>query len=115
MIATFIDLNGQTFVREIKKLEKIIKYASTTADATKLIEAFFEKKELPRPVTKTQIYILQTVTNNIPLYKEVLDEWQDAAPVVSTRPAVIIEQPKKVENKVVVDSAFDEMYKRLKG
>lgn len=115
MIATFIDLTGQTFVREIKKLEKVIKYASTTADATKLVEAFFEKKDLPRPVTRTQIYILQTVTNNIPLYKEVLDNWQDAAPAVSTKPAFMVEPPKKVETITPIDSAFDEMYKRLKG
>lgn len=115
MIGTFIDLTGQTFVREIKKLEKIIKYVSSNLTSDEMIKALFEQREIPKATTRTQTYVLQSVTNNIPVYKEILEPYTNAA-TIAPKPIVMTKEDKvTVQPTLTVDTSFEDMYKKLKG
>lgn len=115
MIATFIDLTGQTFVREIKKLEKILNYIPAD-DPERMLRALMDKTPIKNP-SKTQTYVLESVRNSIPLYREVIQPYTDAAQlrekeVVKVPEVKAVEPVKTVEP---IDSGFDAMYKKLKG
>lgn len=121
MIATFIDLTGQTFVREIKKIEKLLKY-TPALDHARMLQALFEKTHIPN-ATRVQTYVLQTVSNNIPVYKEIIEPYTDAAkippkPVFKEEQPEVLKASPLIETKVVtpmVDSGLEDMYKKLKG